>query len=61
MDVREAINSPPTLDDSAAREWQRKGAELNVPPPTFSITFKAEDGTVLVWDREARKWVPLKR
>jgi len=35
--------------------------ELNVPPPTFSITFKAEDGTVLVWDREARKWVPLKR
>lgn len=34
------MKNPPKLDDSAAREWQRKGAALNVPPPTLRVDDK---------------------
>lgn len=27
----------PTIDDSAAKAWQKKGARLNVPAPTLKL------------------------
>jgi len=34
------MRNPPKLDDSAAREWMKKGATLRVPPPSLRIDDK---------------------
>lgn len=39
-DILRARQNPPRLDDSAAREWQKKGARLNVPAPKLEIYSK---------------------
>lgn len=58
-DVRR-YDQPVNIDDTAAREWQRRGASLDLPVPTFARPdfrwrLHRADGTILEFDPEKRE------